>query len=119
MSDETSIGIFEMGGTMTLAVDNRQPPWRPFGQSVGAAAVDDVVPTIVIARRSGKDGSLSYVLKVHHLSTARKRALADAFLQATERLRSSTTEDDRSFEDDGFEIDITAALRESPKPRSK
>ncbi len=112
MDEETSIGIFEMGSTMTLAVDGRQPPWKPTGRSVGAAAVDDVVPSIVIARRPSQGGKVRYVLQVHHMSASRKKALANALAEAAKALASSTTDDHRSFDDRGFTIDLTAAIRE-------
>lgn len=112
MDEETSIGIFEMGSTMTLAVDGKQPPWRPTGRSVGAAAVDDVVPSIVIARRPSADGKVRYVLQVHHMSATRKQALAKALGEASKLIGSSASDDHCSFEDKGFTIDLTAALRE-------
>ncbi len=112
MDEETSIGIFEMGSTMTLAVDGKQPPWKPTGRSVGAAAVDDVVPSIVIARRATKGGQVQYVMQAHHMSARRKPAFAKALGEAAKQSGSSTTDDDRSFDDRGFTIDLTAALRE-------
>jgi hypothetical protein len=112
MDEETSIGIFEMGSTMTLAVDGKQPPGKPTGRSVGAAAVDDVVPSIVIARRATKGGQVQYVMQVHHMSGRRKQAFAKALGEAAKQIGSSTTDDDRSFDDRGFTIDLTAALRE-------
>lgn len=112
MEDETSISIFEMGSTMTLAIDGKQPPWKPTGRSVGAAAVDDAVPSMVVSRRKGKDGKFRYMLQVHHLSARRKKAFSKALEEASKQIGSSTTDDQHSFEDKGFEIDVTAALRD-------
>jgi hypothetical protein len=113
MEEETSISIFEMGSTMTLSVDGKQPPWKPTGRSVGAAAVDDAVPSLVISRRKGADGKFRYVMQVHHLSAGRKKAFSKALAEASKQIGSSTTDDQHSFEDKGFQIDVTAALRDT------
>jgi hypothetical protein len=51
-------------------------------------------------------------MQVPHMSARRKQAFAKALGEAAKKIGSSTTDDDRSFDDRGFTIDLTAALRE-------
>ena len=107
-----SVALFEFSNELVLSVDGKQPPWKPTGRSAGAAAVDDVIPTVVLTRTRKGDGSAVMTLQVHNLSVARKVNLAGVFEQAAQELRNSPTEDAHSFNCPGFSLDITAALRE-------
>ena len=114
MSDPvSSFSIFNFQGELSMSANGAQPPWIPGANSLSAASVEPPTPSIVVLRHRGVPGGKGpkFKLKFHNLGPGAKKALAAALMKAAREMeKRADTDDTDSMNDEGFPIDVTAAL---------
>jgi hypothetical protein len=109
----SSFSIFNFCGELSMCADSAQPPWVPGANSLSAASVEAPTPSIVVLRHRAVPGGKGpkFELKFHNLGPGGKKALAAGLIKAAREMeKRADTDDTDSMNDEGFAIDITAAL---------